>query len=149
MPGAPAPLLKIWNPRPFACVSPPVAVLIVDDDIAGAEALAAALATEGIRTIVADGGTSALVTPPAWTPHVVILDIEMPACDGFGVALAMRGSRRFANTPIIAYTSLDETDVIERGKEAEIDAFHRKGDPLRCLLRLIDHLAPGEAAKIP
>ena len=50
----------LWNARPFAGVTPPIAVLIVDDDSAGAEALAAALATEGFRTIVAVGGTCRL-----------------------------------------------------------------------------------------
>jgi DNA-binding response OmpR family regulator len=132
----------LWNTRPFEGVTPPIALLIVDDDRAGAEALAAALATEGFRTIVADGGCAAFRTPPAWTPHVVILDMQMPDSDGFAVASAMRGSGRFANVPIIAYTSLNETEVIERGREAQIDAFCRKGHSIRALLALIDHLAP-------
>src|SRR5437763_17021506 len=86
-----APPLGLWNARPFEGVTPPVAVLIVDDDSAGAEALAAALATEGFRTIVADGGYAAFRTQSAWAPHVIILDIEMPDSDGFAVASAMRG----------------------------------------------------------
>ena len=60
----------------------------------------------------------------------------------FAVASAMRGSGRFANVPIIAYTSLDEAEVIERGREAQIDAFCRKGDSIRSLLALIEHVAP-------
>jgi len=137
-----APPLGLWNARPFEGVTPPVAVLIVDDDSAGAEALAAALATEGFRTIVADGGYAAFRTQSAWAPHVIILDMEMPDSDGFAVASAMRGSGRFANVPIIAYTSLAEAEVIYRGREAQIDAFCRKGHSIRPLLALIEHLAP-------
>jgi CheY-like chemotaxis protein len=132
----------IWSTRSFDQVNPPVAVLIVDDDSANADALAAALAIDGFRTSVAESGHAALTTPQAWTPHVVILDIEMPVCDGFAVAEAMRGSRRFAAVPIIAFTSLDESEVIERGKEVQIDAYCRKGNSLHTLLTLVEHLAP-------
>jgi CheY-like chemotaxis protein len=132
----------LWTDRPFARVSPPVIVLIIDDDGDGAEALAAVLEMEGFRTVVAHGGPPAFEVAAAWTPHVVIVDIEMPDCDGFAVAAAMRGVGRFRNTPIIAFTSLAEADVIERGKDAQIDAFCRKGSPIRPLLKLIEHVAP-------
>jgi CheY-like chemotaxis protein len=89
-----------------------------------------------------ENGRAAFKTPLSTTPHVVILDIEMPVCDGFAVASAMRSSSRFANTPIIAYTSLAEADVEERGKQAQIDAFCRKGISIQPLLDLIEHVAP-------
>ena len=55
----------------------------------------------------------------------------------------MRGSRRFAVVPIIAFTSLDESEVFRRGKEVQIDADCRKGNPLiHTLLTFIEHLAP-------
>ena len=132
----------LWTDRLFDRVLPPVVVLIVDDDMAGAQALAAVLVVEGFRATVVESGPAAFRTPLATTPHVVILDIEMPACDGFAVASAMRGSSRFANTPIIAYTSLAEADVEERGKQAQIDAFCRKGISIQPLLDLIEHVAP-------
>jgi PleD family two-component response regulator len=132
----------IWSSRSFDKVNPPVAVLIVDDERATADALAAALAVDGFQTSVAESGYAALATPQAWTPHVVILDIEMPVCDGFAVAGAMRESHRFAIVPIIGFTSLDEADVVERGKKAQIDAFCRKGNSLHTLLKLIEYLAP-------
>jgi PleD family two-component response regulator len=107
----------LWSVRSFSSVTPPVAVLIVDDDRAGAEALSAVLALEGFRTEVLDGGGPALKAHSALMPHIVILDIEMPLCDGFTVAEAMRESSEFAVVPIIAYSSLDEADVVERGKK--------------------------------
>jgi CheY-like chemotaxis protein len=132
----------LWTDRLFDRVLPPVVVLIVDDDMAGAQALAAVLVIEGFRATVVESGPAAFRMPLATTPHVVILDMEMPACDGFAVASAMRDSSRFANTPIIAYTSLAEADVVERGKQAQIDAFCRKGISIQPLLDLIVHVAP-------
>ncbi|MDR5798029.1 response regulator [Caballeronia sp. LZ008] len=132
----------LWTDRRFDRVSPPVVVLIVDDDMAGAQALAAVLMIEGFQTTVVDAGQAAFKTPLVATPHVVILDIEMPVCDGFAVASAMRGSSRFANTPIIAYTSLAEAEVEARGKHAQIDAFCRKAISIQPLLDLIEYVAP-------
>ncbi len=132
----------LWTDRPFDRVLPPVVVLIIDDDMAGAQALAAVLVIEGFRTTIVGSGPAAFAMPLATRPHVVILDMEMPACDGFSVASAMRGSSRFGNTPIIAYTSLAEADVEERGKQAHIDAFCRKGMSIQPLLDLIAHVAP-------
>ncbi|SAK83030.1 response regulator receiver protein [Caballeronia fortuita] len=132
----------LWTDRLFDRVSPPVVVFNLDDDIAGAQALSTVLVIEAYRTTVVDGGQAAFETPAASTPHVVVLDIEMPECDGYAVAAAMRGSGRFGSTPIIAYTSLAEADVMERGKQAQIDAFCRKGTSIRPLLDLIEHVAP-------
>jgi CheY-like chemotaxis protein len=133
----------LWTDRPFDRVLPPVVVLIIDDDMAGAQALAAVLVIEGFRTTIVDSGLAAFRVPLATTPHVVvILDIEMPTYDGFAVASAMRGSSRLTHTPIIAYTSLAEADVEERGKQARIDAFCRKGVSIQPLLDLIEHVAP-------
>ncbi|WP_053573032.1 response regulator [Caballeronia cordobensis] len=132
----------LWTDRLFDRVLPPVVVLIIEDDTTGAQALAAVLVIDGFRTTIVESGLTALGMPLATTPHVVILDIEMPTCDGFAVASAMRGSSRFMHTPIIAYTSLAEADVEERGKQAQIDAFCRKGVPIQSLLDLIGHVAP-------
>ncbi|WP_160110380.1 response regulator [Caballeronia arvi] len=121
---------------------PPVAVLIVDDDDAMANALAAAMMAYGCRARVAAGGRAAFAIPESWVPHVVILDIEMPEWDGFSVAKSMRGSIRFARVPILAHTSLAEAEIMERGIEAEIDAYYRKGEPLHGLFRMIEYLAP-------
>lgn len=136
----------LWATRQFAVVDPPIAVLIVDDDEALSIALSAAFAAYGFRAFAADDGPAAFRTPQAWSPHVVVLDIEMADCDGFCVAEAMRGSNRFATVPIIAHTSLAETEIIERGKAVEIDAFYRKGASLPGLLRMIEHLAPARTS---
>ncbi|KXV10676.1 hypothetical protein CR51_08635 [Caballeronia megalochromosomata] len=116
----------LWSTRDFETVMPPVAVLVVDDDAALADALAAAFMAYGCCALVAAGGLAALAIPESWVPHVVILDIEMPVCDGFSVAKAMRGSTRFATVPIIAHSSLAEAEVVDRGIEVKIDAFYRK-----------------------
>ncbi|BAO92856.1 response regulator [Caballeronia cordobensis] len=145
MNGPPSPP-GLWATRQFGAVDPPIAVLIVDDDAPLSAALSAAFVAYGFRALIADDGAAAFRTPPAWLLHVVILDIEMEGCDGFAVAEAMRGSTRFATVPIIAHTSLAETEVIERGKAVEIDGFYRKGASLAGLFQMIEHVAPSRTA---
>jgi hypothetical protein len=59
----------LWTSRSFEHVTPPITILIVDDDSAGAEALSAALTIAGFRTEVAIGGYAALETAAGWTRH--------------------------------------------------------------------------------
>lgn len=141
-----SPMPGIWASRIFDPVDPPVAVLVIDDDDALGRALAAALDAYGCRTYVAHDGSAAFRIPQSWTPHVIVLDIELSDCDGFTVAESMRGTTRFAKIPIVAHTSLSEAEVIDHGKAVEIDAFYRKGAPLGGLFRMIDHLAPSRTA---
>jgi CheY-like chemotaxis protein len=136
----------LWTTRSFDFVEPPILALVVDDDSALAEALAQVLIAGGLRPTTVLGGAAALRATQHWTPHIVVLDIQMPSCDGFQVAQAFRTSPRLALVPIIAYTSLTEREIIERGKAAGIDAYCRKGSSPHALLRLISQLAPTSPA---
>ncbi|WP_372492496.1 response regulator [Caballeronia zhejiangensis] len=82
----------LWATRDFDAVTPPIAVLIVDDDAAIADALAVALMAYGYRALVANRGEAALQVSQAWASHVVVLEIKMAPRDGFSVAEALRGS---------------------------------------------------------
>jgi len=65
------------------------------------EGLLAVLALEGFRTEVLDGGCPAAQAPSALMPDTVILDIEMPLCDGFTVAEAMHESTEWRRLPLL------------------------------------------------
>jgi len=97
-----------------------------------ADALLAVLALEGFRTELLDGGCPAAEAPSALMPHMVILDIEMPLCDGSLPLRPCTEFTEFAMAPIIADSSLKEADVMERCQNAQIDAFCRKGNTLNC-----------------
>jgi CheY-like chemotaxis protein len=133
---------RLWTSRSFAAVRPPLAALIVDDDDALTAALEDVLRSEGLEPRIVHGGADALRVTQFWTPHVVVLDIQMPEFDGFRVAQALRTSPRLSLVPIIAHTSLAEREVVARGKACGMDAYCRKGDSPRVLLRLIRQVAP-------
>ena len=67
-----------------------VRVLVVDDEVDLAEAIAASLAADGYSVSVASDGREALAQVRAAQPHCVILDVRMPHVDGLDFARQLR-----------------------------------------------------------
>ncbi|MFM0327563.1 response regulator [Caballeronia glebae] len=137
-----SPSFHLWTNRRFDTVEPPVQVLIVDDDRNVADALGHALESGGMTVTIAYDGAEAIRSVQRLTPHVVILDIQMPDTDGFKVARALRTWRRFDPIPIIAHTSLPEREIVDRARAVLMDAYCRKGKSVKSLLKLIEVVAP-------
>lgn len=85
-----------------------VRVLVVDDSVVMRRVVATALEREpGIaRTDFAADGRTALAKIANRRPDVVVLDIEMPELDGFGVLREIR--RHDAELPVVLFSSVDE-----------------------------------------
>jgi type II secretory ATPase GspE/PulE/Tfp pilus assembly ATPase PilB-like protein/ActR/RegA family two-component response regulator len=96
-------------------------LLIADDDPAMRVLMTTILAGQGFRTAEAVDGLEALDEAQRLKPAVVLLDMEMPRLDGFGVLEALR--RRLAGraVPVIVVTAHDdpatEARCIELGAE--------------------------------
>jgi DNA-binding response OmpR family regulator len=78
-------------------------VLIVEDNLALADAVAEVLRSIGYRTLIAHDGEAALSEMQRSMPEVVIVDLELPAIDGLEVARRLRETygervRLIANT---------------------------------------------------
>ncbi|CAM3901286.1 PAS domain S-box protein [Roseateles saccharophilus] len=81
-------------------------VLVVDDEAAARELMCAALLGHGIEAIAVAGGAEALQALPALRPAAVVLDLMMPGVDGFQVLHELRRDPRWAELPVIVWTSL-------------------------------------------
>jgi len=79
-------------------------VLAADDEIELLEALELYTEREDIELIRADNGVSALALFQKEKPHLVMLDIMMPAMDGFAVLKRIRAE---SNVPVIMLTARD------------------------------------------
>ena len=85
-------------------------LLVVDDDVAIAQALSAELAAEGFDTLVAHDGAEGLAAFEERQPDVVLTDLAMPKSDGFAL---IAGVRKASETPILVLSVRGaETDKI-------------------------------------
>ena len=101
-------------------------VLLVDDDPTAREALVAILEGEGYELQQAKDGIQALRMLKQLQPDLILLDVMMPAMDGFEVCRRIRATPSLAEVPIILLTALDDRDSRLRGIESGADDFLSK-----------------------
>ena len=108
--------------------SRPPSVLVVEDDKINQLVLGVMLTDLGCPHQIAQNGNQAIAAVAAKTFDLVLMDCQMPECDGFTATRVIRerapaGSRRL---PIIALTASVFTEDRERCRVAGMDDFLAK-----------------------
>ena len=85
-------------------------ILIVDDDLQTTILLDMLLSKRGFETTTVTDSSTAVQVAISTKPNLIILDLMMPEPDGFKVCRMLREDTRFAFTPILIVTALDDTD---------------------------------------
>lgn len=80
-------------------------ILVADDKATGREIVRTVLERAGYEVFEAGDGFDALSTADRVMPDLIILDLHMPAMDGFGVIKELRSDPRFATLPVMALTA--------------------------------------------
>ncbi len=92
-------------------------ILIMDDERDIVKALMIRLQTNGYNVVAAFDGAQGLFMAHKEMPDLVIMDIRMPAGDGFSVAERLRQSDRTGQIPIIILTGSPERNAEERARK--------------------------------
>lgn len=119
----------------FYVLSDSMRILFVDDDPILREFAAVNLATEHASVETAADGAEALAAIQARAPDIVLLDLEMPNLDGFGVLTALRAAPEHRELPVIVVTGREDVDAVDRAFAAGATSFVVK--PLNW--RLLSH----------
>lgn len=97
-------------------------ILVVDDNIDGAESLALILSFEGHNTQIAHSGPAALSSAEKFRPDLVFLDIGLPEMNGYEVATTLRADETKYGCPtLVAVTGWGSEDDRKRSKAAGFD----------------------------
>ncbi|MDB5804406.1 MAG: domain S-box, partial [Betaproteobacteria bacterium] len=96
-------------------------VLVVDDNVDAANALAALLQKRGHEVLTAHDGMQALDDAESFRPEIVLLDIGMPGMNGLEVARRLRQRNRSPRPLIVAVTGWGKPEDRSRGQEAGFD----------------------------
>jgi two-component system, OmpR family, response regulator len=131
-----------WIRRSFDLAGIQLRVLVVDDNHNAAEALAAYLSFESMECRMAFGGLEAIKIGTDWAPHVIVMDISMPGCNGYEATSALRQDRRTSETIILAFTALnDDAEVRRYLADHSFDGYYQKGLPPSQLVTLLTSFA--------
>lgn len=117
-------------------------VLLVDDELSGAEVLALILAGEKYRVTLAADARQALARLHEAAPDLLVVDFMMPGMNGADLVKAIRRVEGYENIPVLLISGAPEAAL--RRYDLKYEAFLRKPFGLELFLRTLRAL--GQAA---
>ncbi|MFQ6538450.1 MULTISPECIES: response regulator transcription factor [Aphanothece] len=102
---------------------PPVRLLLVDDEPGLRSAVKAYLEDEGFQVSTATDGEEGWEKAQELLPDLVISDVMMPRCDGYGLLKKLRADERLGGTPVIFLTAKGMTADRIAGFQAGCDDY--------------------------
>ncbi|WP_170319375.1 GAF domain-containing protein [Polyangium spumosum] len=116
-------------------------VLVVDDNVDGAESLAELLKLSGHETEVAHTGPAALVAARTFEPDVVFLDIGLPGMTGYEVARRLRAEEALGQVVLVALTGWGTEEDRRQAREAGFDHHLTKPVDVGEVQRIVEGVA--------
>ena|SRR5437868_15431689 len=125
-------------------------ILIVDDDPDLRQALRLRLRANRFTTVSATDGYSAIAQAYKERPNLIILDLGLPAGNGFAVLNRLREDDKLSTIPVVVLTAREPHGNEERALKAGAVAFFQKPADNAELLEVIQStLAQSEGAPLP
>lgn len=121
-------------------------VLVADDRTSSRELTLTVLEQSGYSVFEAADGLEALRIARDVLPDLIILDLHMPALDGFATVGELRLDDRFRATPIMALTASAMRGDRERALAAGFTSYIAKPMSLQRLRREVERLLGKEYA---
>jgi len=101
-------------------------ILVADDNTASRELIREVLEMSGYDVVEAADGQDAVSTARENTPDLVLVDIQMPRLDGYGVLRELRADPRLSGLPVVALTAFAMQGDRERALDAGFDGYITK-----------------------
>ena len=114
----------------------PKKILIIDDDPFIADMYVIKFKGEGYEVQSAKDGKTGVAAAKKMKPDVILLDVIMPAVDGFDVLRELREDESLGRPKIIFLTNFGQKEDIDRGMKLGADDYIIKA-----------HFTPGEVAQ--
>ena len=100
--------------------------MVVDDDMVSRHVLGQALTSAKLEHVSVGSGAEALAQIERVHPSIVLLDLVMPAPDGYQILRILRARPETRDLPVVVLTALDADDEIAKAFEAGADDFVKK-----------------------
>lgn len=97
-------------------------VLVVDDSMTIRQGMKNLLGSD-YEVCVAESGVSAIRAISLDRPDMILMDYEMPVCDGRSVMEMLRSEEDFADIPVIFLTSRDDMETVRKVLELKPEGY--------------------------
>jgi CheY-like chemotaxis protein len=143
---------EIQNGKPKAKILPPGTsshrILLAEDNEAMLRTISNYLQAKKYAVIVARNGNEAIARTLEEKPDLILMDIQMPVCDGLEAIKRIRANEALNSIPIIALTALAMPGDRERCLQAGANDYLAKPVRLKRLVTTIEqHLTKGEETR--
>lgn len=98
-------------------------ILIIDDDPFIADMYVIKFKGEGFEVEAANDGKVGIKLAATMKPDVILLDVVMPAMDGFDVLQKLRSDESLGRPKIIFLTNFGQREDIRRGMQLGADGY--------------------------
>jgi DNA-binding response OmpR family regulator len=112
-------------------------ILVIDDDADLVRALRLRLRANNYEIATAGDGYSAIATAQKERPDLILLDLGLPAGDGFVVLERLQKNNILSSVPVIVLSARDPQDNEARALKAGAAAFFQKPADNEELLNVI------------
>jgi CheY-like chemotaxis protein len=119
-------------------------ILVAEDRPASLELIRTVLESAGYEVIQAADGQEAVEKASGNPVDLVLLDLQMPKMDGFGVLAHLRRDAKFAKIPIVALTASAMHGDRERALAAGFSSYIAKPIDLTALRSEMERLIGAE-----
>ena len=121
--------------------SPSAYILIVDDTIYNIQLLSLMLVRQGYKVQQATSGLEALEKVEQELPDIILLDIRMPALNGYEVCIRLKANPVTKDIPIIFISSVEEpSEKVEAFSVGGVDYISKPFQLIEVLARIETHL---------
>jgi CheY-like chemotaxis protein len=120
-------------------------ILVVDDHPINLDLLASLLDAHGYSVQTACDANSALASIQALKPDLILMDLQMPGLDGYGLTRKLKADAPTADIPIIAVTSYAMAGDKQKALAAGCDDHVAKPIDTRALPGVLGRFLPQEA----
>lgn len=124
-------------------------ILIVDDNEDVSRGLRILFRAHDYTTVVAGDAVTAISQAKSENPDLIVLDLGLPAGDGYLVMERLSNIDSLASTPVIVFTARDAESHRERALEAGAKAFFQKPVDHAELLAAVQQILLGQVGLQP
>ncbi len=115
----------------------PRKILVIDDDITSLDIVSYLFEKKGYEVERCADGFSAIESIQEIEPDILIVDLMMPNINGVETVTRIRRDLKIEDTPIIAFTAVDDPNLHQQAVDAGCNEVLTKPCPAEKLIRVI------------